>query len=116
MVTVISKYKCEICNKVYDSYNEANNCQMQGYKEEPKFNIGECYNFVTAYEYGSYDNEDYEGIELIRIIDIIKSHKVKYICEVYDEAEKEWYIKDYIIEGNDYFNNWQRGNYKNTIK
>ena len=109
MVSIIRKYKCDICNKIYRFENEALKCESKGHAEEPKFNIGECYNFVTEYQPNPYGYEDYEGIELIRIIDIKKSHKVKYICEVYDEIEKEWYMNDYTIEGNDYFNNWQRG-------
>lgn len=109
MVSELIKYTCDICNKVCDTLEEANECESSGYTEHPIFNIGECYNFVTAMNQGSWGEPDYEGIETIKIVGIDESHKVKYICEVYDEVEEEWYMKNYIIEGNDYFKYWNRG-------
>lgn len=109
MVSELIKYTCNICSKVYENIEEAIECEAIGYTEKPIFNIGDRYNFVTVMNQGLWGKPDYEGIEMIKIVDIVESHKIKYICEVYDDIEEEWYMKDYIIEGNDYFYYWNRG-------
>lgn len=109
MVSELVKYTCDICNKIYNTKNEAIECESVGYSELPIFEIGDCYDFVMSVNRCPYDKNDYEGVEIIKITNIIKSHKIKYICDVYDEIEEEWYMKGYVIEGNDYFEHWNRG-------
>lgn len=109
MVSVISKYKCDICNRVYNTLEEANKCEEKGYTETPSFSVGDTYNFVISFNHGQYGEPDYEGIEIVKIVDIIHSHKVIYHCNIYDEYNHVWDKDIEVIEGDFYFKHWNRG-------
>ena len=112
MVTSLVVYQCDICKKKYNNLNEAEQCESKGV-EKATYRIGEMYDFVTSYILGNDFQDEYVGIETIRIKEIVEAHTCVYICEVWDELEKCWYTDTYEIEGNKYFEVWNRGKIEN---
>jgi len=78
MVLQLSKYMCEVCNNIYDTYEEARRCEDRGI-EYPNYKVGDRVKIV-------YEHHNFYG--LIGTITDISYHTINIVSM--DEPHKRF--------------------------